>query len=140
MVWLVGQRGRPPVDRVGGKLVRRHARVAVGRRRRRHRRLGVVGLLVVVAIVHGCRRLRLVIVVIVWAPPVVMVVHALPCRQMTTIHHAGVGGDIPFQTDPASRRLGRDAVSVDRMLRRVAMGGGSPGGSEDGEDDEDDGD
>ena len=51
--------------------------------------LRVVRLIVVAAIVHDWWWLRVVLLVVVLATTIV--VHTLPCRQMTTVHHAGVG-------------------------------------------------
>lgn len=61
----------------------------------RHLRIVVC---VVVSIIHWSSWLILLLLrLIVWASPIHIMLHALPCRQMTTVHHAGVGGY--FQTD-----------------------------------------
>lgn len=84
-------------------------------RLRRHR-LRVVGRgvrLSHIGIVHLRRRV-LLMVLIVGSPPTHIWRHALPCRQMTTIHHAGLG-------QWESRCPNRVLVSVPARCSRIAV-------------------
>lgn len=59
------------------------------------------------------RRHWLILLMIIWPSPTHILLHAMPCRQMTSVHHAGVdvfrppdalGGWRCDQSDQATRR------------------------------------
>ena len=61
-----------------------------------------------VAIIHR-PSWRVLLILVVISPPSHILLHILlPCRQMTTVHHAGLGKC--FQTDRVLRRVGSCAL------------------------------
>lgn len=90
-ILLIWQRWRAAIHLIWVILLRRHTTVIVVRWW--GSLLRVVRLVIVASIVHDWGRLLVVLLVIVLATSVM--VHTLPCRQMTTVHHAGVGKTKP---------------------------------------------
>jgi hypothetical protein len=100
------RRRGPPIGLVLNVRVVRHAAMMILRWD------GVLRLVVCVwvhvVVIHGRRRLvmlllmllllvRLVLMLlIVRASPVHIMLHTLPCRQRTSVHHAGLGGRVQF--------------------------------------------
>ena len=91
------------IRRVWAVLLVRYTGIVVLRRKLLLRiEVRVVGIRIgIVYLRPGAWRIRLIVVVVVVVVVVVLVIrpppahiwrHALPCRQMTAVHHAGVGG------------------------------------------------
>ena len=72
-----------------------------------------------VSIVHRRRRWVLLILVIRTSPPTHIWRHALPCRQMTAIHHAGLGRF--SQTDRVMDRIGSCALQDEQRSSRTLL-------------------
>jgi hypothetical protein len=85
----------------------RHSRVVVLRRELLRIIARVVR--VDVSIIYRRRRWVLLILIVRSPPPSHIWRHALPRRQMTTVHHAGLG--VFFQTDRVMDRIGKLRVA-----------------------------
>jgi len=86
----------------------------------RHRLWVVVGAIWLnVCIVHLRRVLLLLLMrmLIVRPPPIPIRRHALPCRQMTTVHHAGLGDS---SSKPTASWIGLELRVADRIVGDAA--------------------
>lgn len=110
-IWVIWHRWLPSVHGIRVVLIWWHAAVVVVR----WRWLGWVVWLVVIAstIVHGCWWLLVELCLWIELLATPAIVNTLPCRQMTAVHHAGVG-EIPSRL--CRGRVGWRLLSQARLL------------------------